>query len=178
MMAGMIPLILTGLLRVLRCPSPKLHPVGKWLISDEQQHVHTRSGPDDLLVQRVRPAVGLHVSGMSDPRDNSTASRQIPFPIAHLPADGRWEGRGTPAARAAEGHSHQPGDASRVPGPGQGFRISVRDQPRPFDPSVSPSTVRTIRGTSGRVGAARRPRRPGWADAGAEARGDPTTPES
>jgi hypothetical protein len=28
------------------------------------------------------------------------------------------------------------------------------------------------------VGAARRPRRPGWADAGAEARGDPTTPES
>jgi hypothetical protein len=81
---------------------------------------------------------------------------------AHLPADGRWEGRGTPPARL-RATPISLADASRVPGPGQGLRISVGGPPRPFDPSVSPSTVRTIRGTSGRVGAARKPRRPGWA---------------
>ncbi len=91
---------------------------------------------------------------------------------AHLPADGRWEGRGTPPARL-KATPISLADASRVPGPGQDLRMSVGDPPRPFDPSVSPSTVRTIRGTSGWVGAARRPRRPGWAKAGAEARGDP-----
>jgi hypothetical protein len=37
-------------------------------------------------------------------------------------------------------------DGSRVPGPGQGLRISVGDPPRPSDSSVSPSTVRRIRG--------------------------------
>jgi hypothetical protein len=63
-----------------------------------------------------------------DPRDNSTASRQIPFPI-RSPAS-RWPLRGTgDTARAAEGHSHQPADASRIPGPGQGLRISVGDRP-------------------------------------------------
>jgi hypothetical protein len=81
----------------------------------------------------------------SDPGDNSTASRQIPFAI-RSPAS-RWSlgGTGTPPARL-KATPISLADASRVPGPGQGLRISVGDPPRPFDPSVSPSTVRTIRG--------------------------------
>jgi hypothetical protein len=50
---------------------------------------------------------------------------------AHLPADGRWEGRGD-TARAAEGHSLSLADASRVPGPGQGLRILVGTRPVPL----------------------------------------------
>jgi hypothetical protein len=141
------------------------------------QRIDTQLGPDD-----PRPA--RQASRRSPCLEGCRTHETIPRPpvrflalYAHLPADGRWEGPGTPPARL-KATPISLADASRVPGPGQGLRISVGNPPRPFDPSVSPSTVRTIRGTSGRVGAARRPRRPGWADAGAEARGDPTTPES
>jgi hypothetical protein len=126
---------------------------------------------------RIGAAVGLHVSMVS-------IQETIPRPpvrflalYAHLPADGRWEGRGTPPARL-KATPISLADASRLPGPGQGLRISVGDPPCPFDPSVSPSTVRTIRGPSGLVEPLEDLADRGWADAGAEARGDPTTPES
>jgi hypothetical protein len=102
-------------------------------------------------------------------------SDSLPYTLT-LP-DGRWEGRGTPPARLKATPSAWQMPA-RFPGRGRASASRSGTPPRPFDPSVSPSTVRTISATSGRVGAARRPRRPGWADAGAEARGDPTTPES
>ena len=99
--------------------------------------------------------------------------RQIPFPI-RSPASRCPLGGTGDTARAAEGHSHQPGRCQPGSRAGAGPPHLGRGPARPSDPSVSPSTVRTIRGTSGRAGAARRPRRPGWADAGAEARGDST----
>ena len=80
-----------------------------------------------------------------DPRDNSTASRQIPFPI-RSPAS-RWPLGGTgDTARAAEGHSHQPGRCQPGSRAGAGPPHLGRGPARPSDPSVSPSTVRTIRG--------------------------------
>ena len=63
-----------------------------------------------------------------DPGDNSTASRQIPFPI-RSPAN-RWPlGRTGDTARAAEATPISLADASRIPGPGLGLRISVGDPP-------------------------------------------------
>jgi hypothetical protein len=55
----------------VHCPSPKLHPVGKWLI----YQLRSCRGPD------------IRVGGRSpclqdvDPGDNSTADRRIRFPI-------------------------------------------------------------------------------------------------
>ena len=85
-----------------------------------------------------------------DPRDNSTASRRIPFPIRSPASRSPLGGTGD-TARAAEGHSHQPGRKGRGGSrPRCGGPAPARD-PAGIDPSVSPSTVRTIRGTSGRV---------------------------
>jgi hypothetical protein len=74
-----------------------------------------------------------------DPRDNSTASRQIPFPI-RSPAS-RWPlGRTGDTARAAEATPLP--SAWQMPAgfPGRGRASASRSgtRPRPFDPSVSP----------------------------------------
>jgi hypothetical protein len=69
----------------------------------------------------------------------------------------RWPLGGTgDTARAAEGHSHQPGRCRPGTRAGAGPpHLGRGPRPVPFI-LPSPSTVRTIRGTSGRVGAARR----------------------
>jgi hypothetical protein len=80
-----------------------------------------------------------------DPGDNSMASRQISFPI-RSPAS-RWPLGGTgDTARAAEGHSQQPGRCQPGSRAGAGPPHLGRGPAPSFDPSVSPSTVRTIRG--------------------------------
>jgi hypothetical protein len=99
------------------------------------------------------------------------------FPYAHLPADGRRKERGTPPARL-KATPISLADASRVPGPGQGLPISVGDPPRPL---ILPSAPRQF-GQSGGPHAGWEPLEDlagrGGRNAGAETRGDPTTPES
>src|SRR4029453_16628436 len=56
---------------------------------------------------------------------------------AHLPADGRWEGRGTPPARLKPLPSAWPMPAG-FPGRGRASASRSGTRPRPFDPSVSP----------------------------------------
>ncbi len=94
---------------------------------------------------------------------------------AHLPADGRWEGRGTPPARL-KATPISLADASRVPGPGG---LPSRSGTRPVL-LILPSAPRQF-GQSGdiRPGGSRSKTSPaGVGEGGAEARGDPTTPES
>ena len=103
-----------------------------------------------------------------DPGDNSTASRQIPFPI-RSPAS-RWPLGGTgDTARAAEGHSNQPGRCQ----PGSRAGTGPPHLGRAPVPLILPSAPRQF-GQSGdlRPGGSRSKTSPA---AGAEARGDPTT---
>jgi uncharacterized membrane protein YdjX (TVP38/TMEM64 family) len=85
--------LIPGLPKDILCYLFAKTPSGRQVVDFRRAAARPRSGPDDLLVQRVRPAVGLHVSGMFDPGDNSTAYRQIPFPI-RSPAS-RWSLGGT-----------------------------------------------------------------------------------
>src|SRR4029453_14481072 len=56
---------------------------------------------------------------------------------AHLPADGRWEGRGTPPARL-KATPISLADAGRVPGPGAGPPPSAGAPPPPPSPLRPP----------------------------------------
>jgi hypothetical protein len=78
------------------------------------------------------------------PRRQFQASRQIPFPIRSRAS--RWPlgGTGTPPA-GLKATPISLADASRVPGPGQGLRISVGDPPPPL---ILPSAPRQF-GQSG-----------------------------
>jgi hypothetical protein len=97
---------------------------------------------------------------------HETTSRQIPFPI-RSPAS-RWPLGGTgDTARAAEGHSLSLADASWVPEPGQGVRISVGDPapsllippsaPRQFG-DLRPGGWEPLEDLAGRGGQTRGPR--------------------
>jgi hypothetical protein len=126
----------------MACPSPTPRPADRGSFGGSNGAL---PGYDDHHDPARQPTVGLHVSGVSTHETIPRPPVRFLALYAHLPADGRWEGRGTPPARL-KATPISLADASRVPGPGQGLRISVGDPPRPFDPSVSPSTVRTIRG--------------------------------
>ncbi len=66
--------------------------------------------------------MGLHVSMVSTHETIPRPPVRFLSLYAHLPADGRWEGRGTPPARL-KATPISLADASRVPGPGRASHL-------------------------------------------------------
>jgi hypothetical protein len=86
-------------------------------VPDAQQRIDTRSGPDDLRVQGVRPAVGLHVSMVSIQETIPQSSAGAVSVHGHLPggregAVGTAEPVGLAWSRTLQGSGH----CERLPG--------------------------------------------------------------